>query len=198
MANKYLKYAGRSLQVRLEEMQQEGHPIKDLTDEIEIARSLLIDALALHERCAALPPGDKRVHAMIEAGRIVQDQLREISDLVVKMAKVEQDMAAIPVDYIPRMINQMVRCIAKPIEEALLPLNVDPGPVIAACGVAIRNIKIVTTEDVEADENVQYAPHPAQLAEDMDETVPCIPLSLAAPASPRDGEEHSTKHVAGG
>lgn len=200
VANKYRKYAGRTLAERLDEMQQDGNPIKDLTDEIELARSLLIDALALHERCAALPPGEKRISALIEAGRIVQDQIREVSDLVVKMAKVEADTASVPQLTVARLIVDITRAIAKPIEDAFNAVGLDPGPVVAACGLAIKNVKTVTEADApdEIDDTVQYARPPASLASDMDETVPFVPLGLPAPASPRDGAEATVKHVAGG
>lgn len=146
---RYARHLGVKLKQRCDELlASPDKAITDLSDEVTLCRSLVGDALDLYSTCDAMPPGEKKTNALLQAGVIVREAISEVADLVMQMSKIEANSKQkLDVLVLNTVVSQVTHTVVRQVSEFCDSVGIDSAPLLLQIAESMEQVSIPTGDE---------------------------------------------------
>lgn len=137
---RYSKYIGEALSERVERL--DSSKLACLRDELAIMRALACDSLALYDAASTIADPDGRTAAVMRAGELVKDAMREVRDMCIAAAKLEvEEAATIDAADMNVIVHQLTRIIDKVLYDYRDEMSIDPKTIADDIAKRFKHVK---------------------------------------------------------
>lgn len=159
--SRYAKSMGTTLTQKVAELQSADHPIHSLRDELDFARVLAGDVIALYEAACQTPDEAKREANKSMASALMVNALNNVRDMATAYVKIEKEYgAAMSVEQTQILVSKFAQLMDRVLKEAVRDGKLDDTQAKLMC---IRMQELVEDRLV-----VSNQPHGTTLTPDQD------------------------------